>query len=767
MARSSINSPGVQITETDLSNYQQIGGPTTVFVPGFAAEGPTDEVLFISSAAELEQVYGVPGTPAERYFFYTAKEILNSPATLLTTRLPYGSGAGAGFGNKYSALVYPILTGYKDNVQTNNTGDWVLAQPTFYSLTQEEYDSIIQDNFTWTGLGSATLTPGSVFPTTSTVVTNFATSAAVFNVIQNLQPPSLDTTINFNITLSTVTFTFEVTAIATTLEGSGIYNTTNNQINGGIIILNKSQTTINEYSEGYYISIADNKGFTANSDFNAVQNMYAVNDSNQYITVQENNLGFALSGTIDTKGQNSISEAIEFIPTWNFSTPDFQDSVVVTLFKIRNSIYEPETLTYTLAESHIGSFNPKKTTNASVAGSKKFFLEDNINKSSSNLAIRINPALTTNYNWTNEVNVQNSEENKAIYSVGTFVPNYLYNTSKITGNIEQKLERALTHIETPETILVDVIVDAGLSTIFATTSGNDNIEFDDTKSFDLSNDSVQFSYWRTIFNVYNRFVTGVRKDCMFISDPLRQIFVTGTDTKTMSKRLATFATDIYGPLNETYGKVNSNYAATYGNWVKLLDSFSEKFVWVPMSGYAAAVYARTDTTNQPWFAPAGLNRGQINNIVDLAFNPNQKQRDFLYTISVNPVVLFSGDGYTIFGQKTLQNKPSAFDRVNVRRLFLTLERATQQALRYFVFEPNTEFTRTRLKNTISPIFELAKNTEGLYEYLIVCDERNNTPDVIDRNELAVDIYIKPVKAAEFILVNFIATRTGQNFQELI
>jgi phage tail sheath protein FI len=186
-----------------------------------------------------------------------------------------------------------------------------------------------------------------------------------------------------------------------------------------------------------------------------------------------------------------------------------------------------------------------------------------------------------------------------------------------------------------------------------------------------------------------------------------------------------------------------------------------------MSGYAAAVYARTDSAAQPWIAPAGLNRGQITNIVDLAFNPNQKQRDFLYTISINPVVLFSGDGYTIFGQKTLQNKPSAFDRVNVRRLFLTLERATQQALRYFVFEPNTEFTRTRLKNTIAPIFELAKNTEGLYEYLIVCDERNNTPDVIDRNELAVDIYIKPVKAAEFILVNFIATRTGQNFQELI
>jgi len=216
-----------------------------------------------------------------------------------------------------------------------------------------------------------------------------------------------------------------------------------------------------------------------------------------------------------------------------------------------------------------------------------------------------------------------------------------------------------------------------------------------------------------------------------------------------------------------YETANNNYTATYGNWAKIYDSFTDRNFWIPFSGYAAAVYARTDRNTQPWFAPAGLNRGVVGNILDLAINPNQKQRDSLYTIGVNPVVFFSGDGFVIYGQKTLQNKPTAFDRINVRRLFLTLERATQRSLRYFVFEPNTEFTRTRLKNTISPIFELARNTEGVYDYLIVCDERNNTPDTIDRNELIVDIYIKPVKAAEFILVNFIATRTGQNFQEFI
>ncbi|MHA2031648.1 MAG: phage tail sheath C-terminal domain-containing protein, partial [Candidatus Kariarchaeaceae archaeon] len=151
----------------------------------------------------------------------------------------------------------------------------------------------------------------------------------------------------------------------------------------------------------------------------------------------------------------------------------------------------------------------------------------------------------------------------------------------------------------------------------------------------------------------------------------------------------------------------------------------------------------------------------------VAINPTQKQRDLLYRISTNPVRTIPGIGFTIWGQKTLQKKPSAFDRINVRRLFLVLEKATLQIMRFFVFEPNTTFTRTRVVNTLNPIFEVPKNNEGVQDFLIVCDERNNTPATIDNNELIVDIYIKPVRTAEFILVNFIATRTDQDFNELI
>jgi hypothetical protein len=697
MARS-INSPGVQITETDLSNYQQIAGGTTVLVPGFAKQGPTDEVLLITSASELEQVYGAPSTPAEKYFYYTAKEVLNSPATLLTTRLPYGLSSGTGFTNQYSALLYPVASG------TNN---FSIGQPTHIPLNDSQYNKLVQNNFTWSSLTSATL--------------------------------------------------------------SGSFDGTT--LNAGIVIINNAQTTQNEKFEGYYINLADNTGFGGSTDFDAVTEFKGLTGTGDFYTVPSTRIGFALSGTLANIGSNSISETIEFSTQLPFNSSSYKDSLVLSVFKIRNSIYEPQLLTFTLQESYAGSLDSNRFTTEGAT----FSLQSKVNASSQNLRILLNPNISDKTNWSSltsgdpSTSVTVDSNNKALYPVGVYLPEYEFSTSKEIGSVNLKVERALSLVDSTETIDIDVITDAGLSTIFATASGTQT--FDDTvfiSATELTNEnSSVVQRWKTIFNTFNGFVQNTRKDCMFIADPLRQIFVTGPDTKTLSIRGNTFSANIYNPLKNLISTVNSNYAALYGNWVKQYDNVSDKFMWMPSSGYVAAIYSRTDDVAQPWIAPAGLNRGAINSIVDLGFNPNQKQRDFLYTISINPIVSFARDGFVVFGQKTLQNKPSAFDRVNVRRLFLTLERATQKSLKYFVFESNTEFTRTRLKNTITPVFELAKNTEGLYDYLIICDERNNTPDVIDRNELAVDVYIKPVKAAEFILVNFIATRTGQNFQELI
>jgi hypothetical protein len=700
MARS-INSPGVQITETDISTIVEQPAGTSVFVTGFAPQGPTDEVINITSLSEFEQIYGTPSTPAERYFYYSAKELLNSPATLLTSRMPYGSGLGAGFDNKqYSALLYPV------SLSSVNT--FALQKPVHKNLSEQEYYKLIQGDFTW-----------------SAIVTGNAT-------------PDFD---------------------GTTLTA-------------GVVILNKLQTTVNEKFEGYYVALTDNSKIGPLTDFTSVNKVLSLTGTDTpLVGIPTSRFSFALSGSFIQAGQNSVSETIESIPTFNFGDAFYNDSLIVTVFKIRTSVYEPQVLAINLLESHIGSFDINKRT---VGGSSNIqqssYIEDVINKNSSTLQILINPNVSEKVDWSNpETTVPNytvRQNDSSLVTFSSYLATY-QNEKKVIGNVTSKLERVLALLESAETASVDLVVDAGLSTIGAIAEE----EYLDSKFVTLSElsdtNSTIVNRWRQITNTFVNFAQNTRKDCMVISDPIRQIFVNGIDTKNITLKGNTFSEHIYKPLKNIYSTVNTSFAAAYGNWAKSYDSFIDRPIWLPVSGNIAAIYARTDLNAQPWVAPAGLTRGLLNNITDIAFNPNQKQRDFLYTISINPIVFFNADGFVVFGQKTLQTKPSAFDRVNVRRLFLVLEKAVLKTLRYYVFEPNTEETRTRLVNSIEPIFENAKNTEGLYDYLVVCDERNNTDANIDNNELKVDIYLKPARAAEFILVNFVATRSGQSFEELI
>jgi hypothetical protein len=348
------------------------------------------------------------------------------------------------------------------------------------------------------------------------------------------------------------------------------------------------------------------------------------------------------------------------------------------------------------------------------------------------------------------------------------------------GNVPVKLQRILNNIDTLDQEL-DITVEAGLGTIWASAKarkqnlGTSAYIFDDTYNVDISvlktqtNDPVGgvASDYQDIANQFVAFADNTRKDHIFIADGLRNIFVQGKNTKASDATSYVFSSDVYWPLKNLFGSIESSYVATYGNWIKVNDATSNQQVWVPSSAWVAAVIAQASQNVAPWSAPAGFNRASLTNVIDVAVNPTQKQRDLLYKINVNPIAYFPGDGYVIFGQKTQYKKPSAFDRINVRRLFLSLEKSTKRVLKYFLFEPNTFVTRTRVVNALKPSFDQALNSDGLYAYKIVCDERNNTPDVIDNNQLNISIYIQPVRTAEFILCDFIATQTGVNFNELI
>ena len=185
-----------------------------------------------------------------------------------------------------------------------------------------------------------------------------------------------------------------------------------------------------------------------------------------------------------------------------------------------------------------------------------------------------------------------------------------------------------------------------------------------------------------------------------------------------------------------------------------------------MNGDVAGLCARTDTTNDAWWSPSGLNRGQIKNVVKLAINPGQTERDNLYKNGVNPVVNFPGQGTVLYGDKTLLVKPSAFDRINVRRLFIVLEKAIATSAKFQLFEFNDAFTRNQFKSAVEPFLRGVQGRRGIIDFRVKCDETNNTGDVIDRNEFVAEIYVKPNRSINFITLTFIAARTGVSFSEI-
>ena len=213
--------------------------------------------------------------------------------------------------------------------------------------------------------------------------------------------------------------------------------------------------------------------------------------------------------------------------------------------------------------------------------------------------------------------------------------------------------------------------------------------------------------------------------------------------------------------------VNSSYGIMDSGWKYQYDKYNDVYRWIPLNADVAGLMARTDNTNDPWWSPGGLTRGQIKNVTKLAWNPDKADRDNLYKISINPVISTRGSGTVLFGDKTLLTKPSAFDRINVRRLFIVLEKAIAVAGQYQLFEFNDAFTRAQFRNLVEPYLRDVKARRGVYDFKVVCDDTNNTPEVIDRNEFVADIYIKPARSINFVTLNFIATRTGVSFSEVV
>ena len=252
-----------------------------------------------------------------------------------------------------------------------------------------------------------------------------------------------------------------------------------------------------------------------------------------------------------------------------------------------------------------------------------------------------------------------------------------------------------------------------------------------------------------------------RKDCVVFLSPDKVDVVANDNPRESSDSL----TNVLAFRNTKLNKASS-YAFLDSGWKYMYDRYNDVYVWTPLCADTAGIAVRSDEATETWFSPAGFNRGQVRGVIKLSFNPTLTQRDALYKDQVNPVVAFPGEGTVLFGDKTLQSKPSAFDRINVRRLFIVLEKAIATASKFQLFEQNDAFTRAQFKNLIEPFLRDVQSRRGIIDFKVVCDESNNTGEVIDRNEFIADIFIKPTRSINFITLNFIAARTGIDFSEI-
>ncbi len=846
MARRTIQSPGVEINEIDLSLRPADKIGTNIFVTGFAPQGPNDEIVQVSSLSEFTQIYGLPTNSAERYFYHTVAQSFNSRANIIVNRLPYGAGLGDGFTNKYFATVYPVIP-----------------------INKTVYDDIGIGGTTWSQTKYLT---ANIDQTISATDAQFSPASAGNEIVYCLGKPTF-------ITLSQSQYV----GIANdsvidwsndaTVGNPGYFTVNNNRDTvedqvatlryAGLIVLNTAKTTINQRLEGYYTAITDNTNLYSSTDYDDITRFTFTTNETENVTqysdlydIPSSRLNFVLSADYNSEAvPSNISETQESIPSFQINTKYFNDTLVFGLYKLRTSVFSPQVtkLDYLLEEGYAGSIDSYRQINSANGGAPvSFYLPQKLSNESVNMLVKINPYISgrrgtvsgesLNIDGTPKktIRVINNQLIDNIYTGGdedvqyanivglssgdvsdisegqsiksgsgigggvvylrsvvfgmgdaAAIPAAKYSTTiatnNVIGDISGKLDRVFDRLANVDLFDIDIVPEGGLGTIFTTVRNSTvpynvrNSVFDDRDALigisGLSATSVDVSLptaaaairndWNTIQTKFINFAQYVRKDFIFISDPIRQVLITGDNQKGINTPGSTFPLNILAPLKQIYSVINTNYAAAYAAYAQVYDSGVGGQIWIPFSGIAAAKYAQTDANFAPWYAPAGFTRGLIN-VNDITLYPNQKQRDSLFDqVNINPVAFFPSEGFVIFAQKTLQSQPSAFDRINVRRLFLYLEKRTRQTVKYFVFEPNTLFTRTNVINVLSPIFEDAKNNEGLYDYMIVCDERNNTPTVIDANELIVDIYLKPVRAAEYILVNFYATRTGQDFSELV
>lgn len=767
-----ITAPGVEINELDLSQYtvdKQTEDTQNILVTGFASKGKMNspyEFTSNNTDSDLIEVFGTPTNEAERYFYNTCSEIIKrDKIKLYAARLPYAPEH-----DEYNIASYTLNATDVRLTSTMLTGDLapyaVIANAD--KTLSAKYIIDISSDAAQPCIGIDTLDnyrQGKLIPGANKFIIVDKTQ----NIYKQIPADSMHSTEQSRYMIGTLPI---VTTAANAL---------------------------------YFQKLIENKDSDL-SAFESVSQIFAFNRTNALSSVEMVYPACSLQLPLGNTNAQTISKlAAQHFPTINinkdgsFQRDDLMNIGIVVFTGFIDSEYN-NIIHYEPVESFAGSLNHDSID--SVTGASRF-IDDIVNTNSQYIEFYSN---CFNSKMIVDSTVESDDpieydydeagillmRNQSVDALGFEKfddTNKTISTDRIMTSLDQTFEKC----KNVKAMKIDLLVDAGVSNI-AQFMHSVNLNSKWIENYDLTkivgdkkaaelwricdiSGASNFAYvtkWQTVLKKFDDFCK-IRKDCMFIADGLRPLCLTGNAKRVMNDNYRrTVANTILPDMKHIANKINTSYGSGYCNWYKVIDPTSGVQIWMPPSSKVVLTYIDTANNYDYWTAPAGITYGRMNpdndvgliKVVDIAFDPTTQEAGDIYTKQWNYASKYYDVGFVIEGQKTFQIRQTAFDRVNVRRLFLYLERKVYNAAKYFIYQGNTAYTRQRLIDAITPYFEDAKVRGGLYDYRIQCDEKNNTSKTIDANELHVKIAIKPTKTIEFIECTFVALKTGASFTEV-
>ena len=754
-----LHAPGIEFNEIDRSQYNENENKSIIntvsFVCGFADKGEDYTSQVIYSVQDLQKIYGVPTNEPEQYFYNAGMEVLQRGGRLLMSKLPYDNEAKDKFTyvdyklnptpkNLISDKTYSVLNKF-DNYLTNcvEISSKNTLTKDYKLLTLNELDKLeTGDKNT---LSCNTLR---IVDITRSKYSSVNTNCVKTTINKNSDDTKVELYTNDCLGIIPF-FVTPINALYFQNYSSQIFNNHESQVSDYNVI---SGLTVLPYK---------------NNNNEISVNISLLNE-NYYQALNSNDI---LNETISKIAANMFPNIV-YLNNNHFDTKHLKD-IGIILFKAYTDSTNKSVIKFKLLESFIGSLdsNAKDPITHSTR-----FIEDivNLNSKYIKLYTKIDPTLI-----------------KSVSTVGIF-----NQTATSLGFYNIQCEKKINYINSIknplETILninsdrnrsqIDLVIDAGVSTIAQFVSDcsiNDTYDFTNSPNIkdenwtsytlDKNGNKVEKDpiKWRSVLTLFDTFCRCTRKDCMFIADGLRTFCLEG-NTKIIrsTNKINTVKNSILTKLHKMTC-LNSSYTAGYCDWFYIQDAYTSDLIWIPPSIKAAGIYLYIDTYYYTWDAPAGIVRGSINKAIDCAFSPNMDDAGKIYDQCWNYAINYPMEGVVLEGQKTMQIQQTAFDRVNVRRLFLYLEKQVIRYSKYFLYQGNTEYLRQVFVDTIDPIFKHAVNGNGIQEYYIKCDDENNTTHTIENNELHCQIFVKPIKTIEYIVLDFVCTAQDSNITETI